>query len=177
MPLFRGSSRCESLILSHRSRFTCECNKEEIDDDDNETRKAGPCNLQVVERRQPPSGKPARFKDKYFAELWIGSVEGSYLRLIDFCIDQLWAESNKKEEDETRKALVSLSLRLKDLLAPVTRVKKKRRRRRNLQAGASQSLTCLFVRKRILQGYLTHIKNSAPLGPYSSPAPRALCWS
>ena len=31
-----GSSRFESLILSHHSRFnvTCECNKEEINDDD-----------------------------------------------------------------------------------------------------------------------------------------------
>ena len=36
MSLFRGSSRFESLILSHHSRFTCECNKEEIDDDDDE---------------------------------------------------------------------------------------------------------------------------------------------
>ena len=26
-------SRFESLILSHHSRFTCECNKEEINDD------------------------------------------------------------------------------------------------------------------------------------------------
>ena len=34
VPLFRGSSRFESLILSHHSRFTCECNKEEINDDD-----------------------------------------------------------------------------------------------------------------------------------------------
>ena len=34
---FRGSSRFESVILSHHSRFkiTCECNKEEINDDDN----------------------------------------------------------------------------------------------------------------------------------------------
>ena len=36
VPLFRGSSRFESLILSHYSRFTCECNKEEINDDDND---------------------------------------------------------------------------------------------------------------------------------------------
>ena len=36
VPLFRGSSRFESLILSHHSRFnvTCECNKEEINDDE-----------------------------------------------------------------------------------------------------------------------------------------------
>ena len=34
MPLFRGSSRFESLILSHHFRFTRECNKEEINDDD-----------------------------------------------------------------------------------------------------------------------------------------------
>ena len=36
VPLFRGSSRFESLILSHHSRFTCECNREEIDDDDDD---------------------------------------------------------------------------------------------------------------------------------------------
>jgi len=29
-------SRFESLILSHHSRFTCECNKEEINDDDDD---------------------------------------------------------------------------------------------------------------------------------------------
>jgi len=34
VPLFRGSSRFESLVLSHHLRFTCECNKEEINDDD-----------------------------------------------------------------------------------------------------------------------------------------------
>ena len=34
-----GSSRFESLILSHHSRFNvaCECNKEEINDDDDGT--------------------------------------------------------------------------------------------------------------------------------------------
>jgi hypothetical protein len=30
VPLFRGSSKCESLILSHHPRFTCECNEEEM---------------------------------------------------------------------------------------------------------------------------------------------------
>ena len=36
VPLFRGSSRFESLILSHHSRHkvTCECNEEDINDDD-----------------------------------------------------------------------------------------------------------------------------------------------
>ena len=36
VPLFRGSSRFESLILSHHSRFNVrsECNEEEITDDD-----------------------------------------------------------------------------------------------------------------------------------------------
>ena len=29
-------SRFESLILSHHSRFTCECNIEEINDDDDD---------------------------------------------------------------------------------------------------------------------------------------------
>ena len=33
MPLFRGSSIFESLMLSHHSRFTCECDKEEIKDE------------------------------------------------------------------------------------------------------------------------------------------------
>ena len=34
VPLFRGSSRFESLILSHHSRrVTCECDEEDIDDD------------------------------------------------------------------------------------------------------------------------------------------------
>jgi len=31
-------SRFESLVLSHHSRFTCECNKEEINDDDDDCR-------------------------------------------------------------------------------------------------------------------------------------------
>ena len=33
VPFFRGSSRFESLIVSHHSRFTCECNRKEINDD------------------------------------------------------------------------------------------------------------------------------------------------
>ena len=37
MPLFRGSSRFESLISSHHSRrVTCECDEEDIDDDDDD---------------------------------------------------------------------------------------------------------------------------------------------
>ena len=36
MPLFRGSSRFESLILSHHSKFTCECDKQDIHDDDDD---------------------------------------------------------------------------------------------------------------------------------------------
>ena len=32
-----------------------------------------------------------RRKNNYFTEMCIGSEEGSYLRLIDFCIPQLWA--------------------------------------------------------------------------------------
>ena len=35
VPLFRGSSRFESSILSHHSRrVTCECHTEDIKDDD-----------------------------------------------------------------------------------------------------------------------------------------------
>jgi len=33
VPLLHGSSRFGSLILSQHSRLTCECNEEEIDDD------------------------------------------------------------------------------------------------------------------------------------------------
>ena len=49
MPLFRGSRRFESSILSHHSRFnvTYECNNEEIDDDDDD-------GAETV-----PSGRPA----------------------------------------------------------------------------------------------------------------------
>ena len=38
VPLFRGSSRFESLILSHHPRFNvkCECHTEEINDDDDD---------------------------------------------------------------------------------------------------------------------------------------------
>jgi len=31
-----GCSRFESLIFSHHSRYTCECNKEDINDDEDE---------------------------------------------------------------------------------------------------------------------------------------------
>ena len=34
VPLFSGSRKFESSILSHLSRLTCDCNKEEINDDD-----------------------------------------------------------------------------------------------------------------------------------------------
>jgi len=33
-PLCGGAELSESLIVSHHSRFTCECDKEEIDDED-----------------------------------------------------------------------------------------------------------------------------------------------
>ena len=38
MTLFRGSSRFESLILSRHPRCTYECNREDINDDDDEGR-------------------------------------------------------------------------------------------------------------------------------------------
>ena len=43
MPLFRGNSRFESLLLSHHSRYnvTCECNEEDIDDDDDDDGRCG----------------------------------------------------------------------------------------------------------------------------------------
>ena len=44
VPLFRGSSRFESLILSqHFRRVTCECDEEDVnDDDDDESRSRKP---------------------------------------------------------------------------------------------------------------------------------------
>ena len=33
----------------------------------------------------------SQFKNNCLAEMWSGSEEGSYLRLIDGCITQLWA--------------------------------------------------------------------------------------
>jgi len=48
----------------------------------------------------------SQFKNKHFTEMCSGSEAGSDLRLIDSCITQI--------------------LRLKDLLGPVTRVKKKK---------------------------------------------------
>ena len=32
---------------------------------------------------------PSQFKNKYSAEMWSGSEEGSHLRLIEFCITEL----------------------------------------------------------------------------------------
>ena len=41
-----------------------------------------------------------RFKNNCFAALRSSSKEGSYLRLVDFCITQLEAESNKEAEKD-----------------------------------------------------------------------------
>ena len=51
VPLFRGRSRFENLILSHHSRFTCECNTEDINDDVNES---------MFEREQLKAQGPSR---------------------------------------------------------------------------------------------------------------------
>ena len=50
----RGSSRFESLILPHHARFTCECNKKDINDDGDD---AGTCDWSG--RGSPRSG-PSR---------------------------------------------------------------------------------------------------------------------
>ena len=34
------------------------------------------------------------FKDNYLANMWCGPEKGSYLRLIDFCITQLYARES-----------------------------------------------------------------------------------
>ena len=67
MPLFRGSSRFESLILSHHSRFnvTRECNKEEINDDDEQVVGSLRTKVARIERvhsdptRRAPTGRGA----------------------------------------------------------------------------------------------------------------------
>ena len=41
-----------------------------------------------------------RFQDNCFSVLRRGSKEVTYLRLVDFCITQLQAESNKEEEED-----------------------------------------------------------------------------
>ena len=52
VPLFRGSSRFESLILLHYFMFTCEYNKEETKDDKDDNYASivnfGWCQLRVV---------------------------------------------------------------------------------------------------------------------------------
>ena len=71
MPLFRGSSRFESLILSHHSRkITCACDEEDINDDKDDD-------------------ATLRFKNDCFAVMRSGSEEDSYSRLVDVCITQL----------------------------------------------------------------------------------------
>ena len=51
-----------------------------------------------------------------------GSEEGSYLRLVDFCITELQAESNKEEEERRRRFESYLQSRLgskpEDIVAP-----------------------------------------------------------
>jgi len=57
MPLFRGSSRFASLILSQHSRFnvTSECNKQEINDDGDER-----IGREVGDSVDAPEGEGAR---------------------------------------------------------------------------------------------------------------------
>ena len=44
----------------------------------------------------------SRFQDNCFSVLRRGSKEVTYLRLVDFCITHLQAESNKEEEEDAR---------------------------------------------------------------------------
>jgi len=78
--------RFESLIVSHHSRFTCECNKEDINDDDDDAQRAG------VSRGPTPNPKPRNvlLVEVVATRHLHAAVEaGSYLRLIDSCITQL----------------------------------------------------------------------------------------
>ena len=52
-----------------------------------------------------------------------GSEEGSYLRLVDFCMTELQAESNEEEEDKRRRRFESylqsrLGSKPEDIVAP-----------------------------------------------------------
>ena len=47
VPLFRGNNRFGSLVSSHHPRFTCECNQEKInDDDDDASTPANTCDVE-----------------------------------------------------------------------------------------------------------------------------------
>ena len=50
VPLFIGSSRFESLMLSHHSRYkvTCECSEEDINDDDDDDHLCCGCRVWVL---------------------------------------------------------------------------------------------------------------------------------
>ena len=52
----QNSSRFESLILSHNSRFTCEFNKEDINDDDDDLSQNGHCVVKLIEERKDYDG-------------------------------------------------------------------------------------------------------------------------
>ena len=80
MPLFHGSSRFESLISFHHSKGACECNKEDINDDDDD----GGSDLE----------KGRSFDDDLAYE------EVSYSRRIDLYIAKLYKFETRKEEEE-----------------------------------------------------------------------------
>ena len=51
---------------------------------------AGPSQHLVLIMSQPPgTAHSSQFKNNFFAEMWSGSEEGPYSRLIDCCITQL----------------------------------------------------------------------------------------
>ena len=92
VPLFRGSSRFESWILSHHSRFkvTCEFNNHEIDDDDDDEWESQllkvnryESELLTNEQSQPESQKGFFVFFPIFCTLVTGPRRSSSLELSD----------------------------------------------------------------------------------------------
>ena len=54
--------------------------------------------LPPTTRRIPKPKCSTRFENNCFAVMKSSSEEGSFLRLVVFCITQLWAEGSKEEE-------------------------------------------------------------------------------
>jgi len=55
----------------------------------------------MVSLRPDSARYSSRFHNNYFTVLRSGSLEVTYLRLVDFCITHLQAESNKEEEEDS----------------------------------------------------------------------------
>ena len=78
-----------SLSLSHTQDLERGQRGREVRDGDRDSRRAQRPRIVRQALREPVSRYSFRFKNNCFAEMRSGSGEGSYLRLVDFCITQL----------------------------------------------------------------------------------------